>query len=306
MDEQFRRQPDPSVKENRAARSKRWINWLGGTYTFPYPSGHDCQAKVTMIFNWLEPQKSMRWTVDTLTADAAYPGQHRGSIIHQNNKPSRLELEWETPILSPYVRVQKKEKRADPVVGSSICGVSDWSDRTTVICDKKKVEVMVLQKVMEAVCNLLVHGPKTEGIPQDCKSPVKLGFEYSSNNDDIRDLIYSFFGKEARLRKAASFFSRAYNAVDGAKDKREVTSAERQSTIESVICLFEHFGILQEPPWVEEDDWAENLSKDLEGVRTYEAWQKMELKWATLASYSCGMELHRGPWAGHDWERRAI
>lgn len=57
---------------------------------------------------------------------------------------------------------------------------------------------------------------------------------------------------------------------------------------------------------MEEDDWAENLEKELEVVRTSDAWQKMERKWATLASYSCGLELHGGQWAGPDWARRAI
>lgn len=252
----------------------------------------------------------MHWTVETSTADAAYPGTHRGSLIHRGDDARKIELEWETPIFSPFVRFQESDasqaKKTGSVTGISSPRVSDFSNRRTIICDKKEVEAMVLQDVMKAVCNILVHGPTRKGIPQEYKSPVELDSKFSSNRGDINDLIYAFFEKEARLRLAGSFFSRAYNVVDRSNDAREVTPADRQLTIESVICLFKHFSILEEPPWVEEDDWAENLAKDLDGVETYAAWQKMERKWATLASYSCGMELHRGPWAGPDWEQRAI
>jgi hypothetical protein len=298
------------VKENRAARSKKWLYWLGGTYTFPYLSGDDCQAQVTMTFNWLEPKKSMHWTVETLTAEAAYPGKHRGFLLHQEERTSDMDLEWETPIFSPYVRIQKRNasqaRQADPVVGYSTCEVSDWSKKTTVICEKKEVSVMVLQNVMKRICNLLVHGPRPKGIPENLASPVELRVKYNSNDDDIAQLIGKFFENEARLRKAASFFSRAYCTAGQAKEERKVTSAKRQATIESVDCLLEHFSILQEPPWMEDDDWVENLEKELEGVETYDAWQKIERKWATLASYSCGLELHQGSWAGPNWERRAI
>ena len=309
-DERFLRLPNPSVRENRAIRSQKWRYWLGGSYQFPYTRGGDCCAKVTVNLNWLEPHKPIRWTVETLAAKAAYPGTHLGSLIQLDDGPRGMEVEWETPILSPYVRLGKGDfsqaKQSGPVVGLSQCDVPDYSQRRSIIRDKKIVDVMVLQDVMRGVCNILVHGPKMQGIPQDCKSPVELEFRHSSQNRNINDLIYAFYKEESRLRKAASFFSRAYNTVDHAKDEREVEPEERQSTIESLICLFEHFGILQEPPWVEEDDWAENLSNDLGGVKTYAAWREMERKWATLASYSCGLELHRGPWAGPDWEQRAI
>lgn len=310
LDEKFLRLPESPVKENRATRSQKWKSWLGGTYEFPYPSSEDCCAKVTLNLNWLEPHKSMRWTVETSTADAAYPGTHRGSLVHREDDPRKMELEWETPVFSPYVRLQKRDasqaKQAGPITAISSCRVSDYSSRISIMRDKKEVEVMVLQHVLKAICNILVHGPRSKGIPQEYKSPVELDSKYSSNKGDMEDLISAFFGEEARLRLAGSFFSRAYQVVDRAKDERQVTSADRQLTIESVICLFKHFSILEEPPWVEEDDWVENLAKDLEGVETYAAWQKMERKWATLASYSCGMELHRGPWAGPDWEQRVM
>lgn len=305
LDETFRRLPDPTVKENRAARSKKWLYWMGGIYTFPYFSGDARQTQVTMTFDWLEPKKPMHWTVDTLTADAAYPGKHRGSLLHQEERTGDIDIEWETPIFSPYVRIQKRHasqaRRADSVVGYSTCEVSDWSKKTTIICEKKEVSVMVLQNVMKRICNLLVHGPRPNGIPESLASPVELKVKYSSNDDDIAQLIGTFFGNEARLREAASFFSRAYCTAGQAKEERKVTSAERRATIESVDCLLEHFSILQEPPWMEDDDWVENLEKELKGVETYDAWQKIERKWATLASYSCGLELHQGPWAGPDW-----
>lgn len=174
--------------------------WLGGTYAFPYPSSDDCHAKVTVTFNWLEPQKSMHWTVDTLTVDAAYPGKHRGSLIHREDDPRKIELEWDTPIFSPYVRLQRK--KSEPILSLALAVVKcpDYSNKTTIFCGKKKIEVMVLQNVMKAVCNILVHGPKEQGIPTHRKSPVELKFKYSSYDGDINDLIYTFFQRETRLR----------------------------------------------------------------------------------------------------------
>lgn len=252
----------------------------------------------------------MHWTVDTLTADAAYPGNHRGRLIHREDRTGEIQLEWDTPIFSPYVRIQERDaahpRRADPVVGLSTCEVSDDSRRATIMCEKKSVEVMVLQDVMKSVCNILVHGPGKTGVPETLASPVVLEDKYYFNYEDMLQLMYEFFKEEARLRKAASFFSRAYNTAGDTKKEREITPAERQSTIESVLCLLEHFGILEEPHWMEDDDWAENLEREMEGVRTYDAWHQLERKWATLVSYACGLELHRGPWAGPDWEKRAI
>ena len=315
LDEQFLQRPDQPVVENRAAKAKKWKHWVGGTYQFSYPADGECSAKVTLNINWDDPD-SIRWIVDTTTADAAYPGVHRGSILHSDSEPDKVKLEWKTPILSPYVRVEKGDGplvylpsgtwEVAPAVGSSSVTLRDSSVKTTIIGGKKQVGVMVLQNVMKGVCNILVHGPRLPDVPQEFASSVQLEFMHGFSSKDIAHLIRSFFEKEASLRKPASFFSRAYNAAEHAEEGREVTDPERQSTIESVICLFEHFNILQEPPWVEEDDWVENLSGDLRKVRGFGSWQKMERKWATLASYACGLKLHHGPWAGPDWEQYAI
>lgn len=60
---------------------------------------------------------------------------------------------------------------------------------------------------------------------------------------------------------------------------------------------------MQEPPWVDDDDWVEQLPNDLDKAQTIDAWQKVECQWATLVSYSTGLRLHQGPWAGPTWER---
>lgn len=44
------------------------------------------------------------------------------------------------------------------------------------------------------------------------------------------------------------FFSRAYNDPNPPHGESPIANAERQLTIDAVICIFGHFGIVQEPP----------------------------------------------------------
>ena len=164
-----------------------------------------------------------------------------------------------------------------------------------------RIEVVVLQYLMRSMCALLAFGPSYSGVPKQFVPPVELQRYSCTFGWGDENLVNDLFRKGAR--NVTSFFSRAYNNPNPPNGQSQITNAERQLTTEAVDCILGHFGIVQEPPWVDNDDWVEQLRTDLDQALTLDAWQKIECKWATLVSYSAGLRLHQGPWAGPNWQR---
>jgi hypothetical protein len=73
--------------------------------------------------------------------------------------------------------------------------------------------------------------------------------------------------------------------------------------VETMEALFDYYKIVREPPWIKTSkrDWVDDLGEEAISLRTVADWEKFEMKWATITSYACGLNLHEGPWASEDW-----
>ena len=299
-DEQFLLPKSQSLQQpetqNRWLLSQKWKYWISGTYEFTYPSKDEPLANVTLKCDWANADSSFYWSIELLLLDAAYPGIHRG-FVFKDSWP-RVIFAWETPFFSKYGQIKGKVNPKGRVLQSQ----AD-SQGMPVKLGGTEVNVIVLQYVLRTMCALLIYGPLYESVPKELEAPIRLE-NYTNPGWGDKSLVYAFFQKNtAGLRNATSFFSRAYNNPNPRNGERQITSAERQSTMDAVDCVFKHFGIIQEPPWVGQDDWVDQLPTDLEKAQTLDEWQKVECQWATLVSYSTGLKLHQGPWAGPLWER---
>ena len=286
-------------RESKAYLSRKWKYWIGGAYQFAYPSNDEHLANVTLTCNWANADSPVHWSIELVVSDAPYPGMHSGSVC----KPETycVTFAWETPFFSPYGQVQKKIDEKGRVFHSEAGG-----SYVAVKFGERGASVHVLQYVLRFICALLIYGPLHKNVPKEFEPKPRLEY-YSNSCWGDRDLVHQFFQKDtAELRNVTSFFSRAYNNPKPQHGERHITSAERHSTINAVDCIFGHFGIVQEPPWVEQDDWVDQLPADLETAQTLDEWQKVECQWATLVSYSTGLKLHQGPWAGPLWERYLV
>lgn len=298
----------PPHTHSQFLSSQPWKYWAGGTYTVSYPENtqEDGRTSIVLTFDWSSADACIRWSIDSSVQGReeapAYPGVHSGAI-EVFNPFSRYRVYWDVPIFSPYVEIlnptrdaSKENQKLEPVRG---CSVSSKGIET-IRFGSRHLSVLILQEVLKGVAYLLICGPRYPQMRKRVTLPTTFEERYSHN----WELLQSYFVKCDFIATAA-LFSRAYIPAGPLLNKAgHVTEEQKQMTIDCIISIFEHFGIIQEPYWIQTErrDWIEDLQGDVAKVVTVDEWQKVEKKWATLASYACVLDLHKGPWAGEDWE----
>ncbi len=300
-----------------------WKTWIGGSYKFIYPSKEASFAEVAIQFDWItkfEKDAEYSWKIEVKSEEkdglsgraAVYPGVHQGMITHTESQPEWYEVKWITPIFSPFVFMNSpsewdenlfSEKTGAVIGGSAPANRNAATEKIPFVSRGRyfrvdEETVLVIERVLRSICAFLVFGPQNSSIPEAYQP--KVGHVGRGSNYDITT---KFFEKTGKFANAASFFCRAYVPQARQDQSRKVTEAEKKSTIDAVIAMLEHHTILQDPFWIEDENWADNLESDVQSVKTLKEWRLMEKKWATLTSFACGLRLHEGPWAGKDWEK---
>lgn len=269
-----------------------------------------------------ERENCAHWTIDTRTSQihkpAAYPGIHSGYLSAWNSSGynTHCEVIWETPIFSPYVKIETPYRGNDKedfkaiTLGSMPKSRGGESLQQTSHVERVYLPirgscyVIVLQEVLKDLARLLVFGPRYADMTL---APVAEYAETFQANY-MRDESSVDFFESPHFPKAALFFSRAYcQAGLGGKeeegDGEPVPYSRCMTSVETIEALFDHYKIVREPPWIKTSkrDWVDDLGEEAMSLRTIADWRKFETKWATITSYACGLNLHEGPWAGEDW-----
>jgi hypothetical protein len=154
-----------------------------------------------------------------------------------------------------------------------------------------------LQEILKDIARLLVFGRRYT------EMKLALIAEYSKCNPVRDDTTQSFF-ESNDFPEAAAFFSRAYCHASTLEDEELPTPQHRcLKTVEITEALFGHYEIVLEPTWIKSgsEDWVDELREEAMVLKTVGEWRRFETKWATIASYVCGLNLHEGPWVGEDW-----
>jgi len=256
------------------------VRCVKGVWMTQYPRDTKL-AKVVLSIDWhaydgdpLEPL--IEWTIDTPTSEY-HPGKHYG-VFHLKNLNRNLlrwttgcttRVGWRSSIYSPFVRDQEQGNGSL----SSNGPLEDIPDD--------------FAGLLQSIAHVLAFGPFAP--TAETGSPP---FEYRC--EDYR--IWNHYDgqgttdKEA-FKRAASFFSRAYN--QNAPDESEFTGQEeldqypRDTSILAITELLQLYkpGLLNDE---HAGDW--NFREAFAKVRTRRSWAIEEKRWADKIVESCDLE----------------
>jgi hypothetical protein len=312
--------------ERTESGKPNFLDWARGTYHAEVAISdgvsdvevQDSQVIVRLVLSFdftKERENCIHWTIDTCASQAhkiaAYPGIHSGylSVWNASGPSTFCEVLWETPIFSPYVEIEAPYRDGDREDFNPVRLSSRPKDRSgdtllqashteRVDLWSRSAYVTVLQEVLKDIARLLVFGPRYADMKL---APVAKYAEYDSY---IRSHTTARFPETNHFPEAAAFFSRAYcHTRSGENEELPVPERRCMTSVETIEALFDHYKIVREPPWIKasKQDWVDDLREEAILLRTVADWREFERKWATITSYTCGLNLHEGPWAGEDW-----
>ncbi|KAL8922320.1 MAG: hypothetical protein Q9172_003612 [Xanthocarpia lactea] len=232
----------------------------------------DWHAYETDLEDPLEPL--IQWTVDT--PDSEYhPGKHRGTIyvkdIVSGIRHATVHVVWKSAIYSPYVRAR------DPGDGS-IAG------------DPVFEQISVdLTETFEAIAHALLFGPFNA---TNETFPLALKLRYENTHIWKKYKKQSASDQEA-FKRAASFFSRAYNqdsAADIAGTPKE-QDLEPKALVTSIKTIKELLQLyrpqLLEASQTKDWDFRAAFAK----VETRREWALEEKGWADRIVEACDLKF---------------
>ncbi len=304
-------------------------DWIRGTYTASVPISdgplnQECEVFVplTLQLDFVkERDRMVQWTIDCqptqIRGPAAYPGVHRGwfKSMNHGHYSSSCEVEWETPIFSPYVHVKSPYRSRDlddmkpattecerSIHGSDTMQSAGHVEKVFLGTLGYKTPVLVLQRILRDLSRLLVFGPRYENMQEVPIAPYRDLFKSPAEDQQRK----AEFFNSPHFPDAARLFSRVFCRAGLAANESEddpVPRAQCEASLQTIMAMLEHFTILREPMWVDkaDGDWVDDLEAEAAALKTKAEWLAFERKWAIVSSYACGLDLHGGPWAGDDW-----
>lgn len=247
----------PVSDEARSVRGK-WVTY--------YPPGTEL-AKITLSIDWhayegdpTNPQ--IEWTIDTPTSEY-HPGKHNGAIYVKGfflpTNPIMF-VSWKSAIYSPFIR--DRDTGNGSVVGDNIF---------------EKIHID-LTELLDSLANFLISGPFGDSSTAKTLPPL-LKFRYENTG-----LWRHYEGKEGAqeaFKRAASFFSRAYNlnSAEHANAAHE-EKVEPKALFASIRAITEMLQLYN--PELLSDRHAEewNYREAFGGVETPRSWALEDKKWA--------------------------
>jgi hypothetical protein len=228
-----------------------YLDWIRGTYHADVPISDglcdeeidEVEVRLTVSLDFTKDREEcIHWTIDLTGINiintphddnavgkeedgegreyataAAYPGVHSGFLMIRNASSFNnfCEVIWQTPILSPYIKMESQWRGNDRAAFKPVKMTSmpeSWMDdllseaghREGVYFGKHKCYVAVLQEVLKDIARLLVFGPRYEDMRLPPIAP------YVAIGCPVRDDATPSFFESEHFANAAAFFSRAF------------------------------------------------------------------------------------------------
>jgi hypothetical protein len=249
-------------------------NWLGGTYTFTYPTPHMYNALICVNIDWnafIDPHKpSFRWSIDT-PESLYHPGKHRGQLyvkkIEKSIFESKFGVRWESPIFSPFINLWGSLSSEGPL--------------------EERPAYLGFTDVMMSLAHFVAFGPYDER--GDCpKAP------YSFHSMDSEASGYFKRAERDAFARASSFFARAYTLEVPEEDQFVGKGFSNECRETSVVVIQELLQFyrpesLNDPSTNDEWDFRQAFAN----VTSHRDWAIEESKWATKLVDTCGFEFLR-------------